>query len=87
MIWGLLFGAAFAVGDGLLLRWIVRRAAEKPERARGWLLRGMAARGCLTVAAVAVALLVPFMNAAGVIIALLVQKVVLAVLLYQKSGG
>lgn len=87
MIWGLLAGTFFAAGDGWLLCWILRKAASQPARAKNWLIRGMLARALLTAAVVLVSLWLPFLNAAGIVIALLLQKVFLtiAVLLCHKK--
>lgn len=89
MLWGLLAGTLLAVADGLLLFWVLRGAAARKEKARQWLFRGMAARGLLTLAVVALALLLPFVNAAGVVVALIVQKAVLVAmaLLQKKDRG
>lgn len=88
MVWGLSSGAVFAAGDALLLGWVVKRAAAQRNRARQWLTRGWAAHGLLNVAVVILALLLPDIDAAGVVIALLIQKAVLAalVLLHSKNG-
>lgn len=89
MVWGLLAGAFLAVADGVFLFWILRGAAAQKDKARQWLFRGMAARGLLTLAVVVLAFLLPFVNAAGVVIALMIQKAVLAaaVLLRKKDRG
>lgn len=89
IVWGLLMGTLLAVADGFLLLWILRRAASRKEKARQWLFRGMAARGLVTLAVVTLAFLLPFVNAAGVVIALIVQKAVLAAaaLLQKQDRG
>ena len=87
MIWSLLAGGIFALGDGWLLYWVMRKAASQPDRAKNWLLRGMSARALLTAAVIWIYLCLPFFNAAGIVIALLLQKAFLiaAVLLRHKK--
>lgn len=87
MIWSLLAGGFFAVGDGWLLCWVLRKAASHPDRAKNWLIRGMSARALLSAAVILVFLWLPFLNAAAIVIALLLQKAFLtiAVLLCHKK--
>lgn len=84
MLSGLLFGGVFAVGDAFLLRWTVRKSGQAAKQS--WLARGILARALLTVAAVAIALLLPGINAAGVVIALLIQKAVLVLIALFDLG-
>lgn len=79
LVWGLAIGAIYAVADGLLFYWVMARAAREAAPGR-MLFRGMAARWLLTMAVVVLALLLPFADAAGVVIALIVQKAALLVL-------
>lgn len=76
---GLLIGIPYAVADTLLFRWVTRRAVSSPEHAASILSRGLLGRYALTIAVLAIALLVPQINALGVVVPLIVQKTLLII--------
>lgn len=82
MLIGVLIGTATALLDAFLLWYGVRKAAEQRERASAIVMSVFAARYLLLAAVLAVVLIAGkgSVNAVGVILPMIVQKIVLTVL-------
>ena len=75
---GLAAGCAWAAADALLLRYAAKKAAKAPERAGTLVMLGFAARWFFTVALIALALILPQLDAVGALLPLIAQKLLLA---------
>ncbi|MCR2024016.1 MULTISPECIES: ATP synthase subunit I [Anaerotruncus] len=82
---GLLMGIAWALIDVWLLRRAIKKACSVPEQAQHLMAVTLTARYLLTFAVLAVALLIPGVDALGVVISLIVQKVAVAVMALRQK--
>ncbi len=80
-------GIAYAAADWLLLRRIMKKAVQQPQRAGKLVAWGLAGRYLLTAAVLAVALLLPGLEPLGVVVPLILQKVAAVVWSLLPSRG
>lgn len=80
-------GIAYAAADWLLLRRIMKKAVQQPQRAGKLVAWGLAGRYLLTAAVLAVALLLPGLDPLGVVVPLILQKAAAVVWSLLPSRG
>lgn len=82
---GLLAGTAWALIDVWFLRRAVKKASAFPDQAQRLMTVTLVARYLLTFAVLVAALLIPGVDALGVVIPLMVQKVAVAVMALRQK--